>query len=62
MEQQKKKDTSDNHEVDPFTAFMFGKPRINDAIKNVNPFQQMIGYLGEIIEVIRRLKQKRISK
>ena len=30
MEQQKKKDTSDNHEVDPFTAFMFGKPRIND--------------------------------
>ena len=30
MEQQKKKDTSDNHEVDPFTAFMFGKPRINE--------------------------------
>ena len=30
MEQQKKRDTSDNHEVDPFTAFMFGKPRIND--------------------------------
>ena len=30
MEQQKKKDPSDNHEVDPFTAFMFGKPRIND--------------------------------
>ena len=27
MEQQKKKDTSDNHEVDPFTSFMFGKPR-----------------------------------
>ena len=54
MEQQKKKDTSDNHEVDPFTAFMFGKPRINDDIKNVNPFQQMIGYLGETIEVIRK--------
>ena len=26
-------------------------------IKNVNPLQQMIGYLGEIIVVIRRLKQ-----
>ena len=30
MEQQKERDTSNNHEVDPFTAFMFGKPRIND--------------------------------
>ena len=29
MEQQKNRETSDNHEVDPFTAFMFGKPRIN---------------------------------
>ena len=31
MEQQKKRDTSDNHEVDSFTSFMFGKPRINDG-------------------------------
>lgn len=30
MEQQKKRDTSSNHEVDPFSAFMFGKPRINE--------------------------------
>jgi hypothetical protein len=30
MEQQKKRDTSSNHEVDPFSAFMFGKPRIKD--------------------------------
>ena len=30
MEQQKKRADSDNHEVDSFTAFMFGKPRIND--------------------------------
>ena len=30
MEQQKKGATSDNHEADPFTAFMFGKPRTND--------------------------------
>ena len=27
---------------------------INNEIKNVNPFQQMIGYLGETIEVIRQ--------
>lgn len=28
MEEQKKKDPTSNHEVDPFTAFMFGKSRL----------------------------------
>jgi hypothetical protein len=34
MEHDEKKGTSGNNEVDPFTTFMFGRPRLNDEKTN----------------------------
>jgi replicative superfamily II helicase len=62
MDQNKKKDSPSDMEVDPFTAFMFGKPRIKDQTKQAEDLQNESSSKDDWLFGKRSFKQNKVEE